>query len=86
MDARPESRKTTTVGSGRESSPEVRQLIHDLGNKLTRILSTAEFLEAEVAENEAAVADARSIREAALEGRELITELYRRNAASLEQE
>lgn len=86
MDPRAESRETTAAGSGRDVSPEVRQVIHDLGNKLTRILSSAEFLEAEVAENEAAVADARSIREAALEGRDLIAELYRRSAASLQQE
>ncbi|MFW6313791.1 MAG: hypothetical protein ACOC2N_07895 [Spirochaetota bacterium] len=57
---------------------EVRRTIHDLNNALTRILTTAELI-VEQADDETQIArDARDIRSAALEGRDLVTALATR--------
>ncbi len=54
---------------------EVRRTIHDLNNALTRILTTAELI-VDQSDGEKQIAqDARDICSAALNGRDLVTEL-----------
>lgn len=50
---------------------ELRSHLHDLNNALTRILTSAEFLDSESETPEQLVADAKAIREAALDGRRI---------------
>jgi len=54
---------------------EVRRTIHDLNNALTRILTTAELIVEQSDDAKQIVQDARDIRSAALNGRDLVTAL-----------
>lgn len=53
------------------SDDELRPLVHDLNNLFTRILTTAELIESQGSPGDQIVVDARAIRDAAIEGREL---------------
>lgn len=50
---------------------DARRLIHDLNNVFTRVLTTAELIEAAGEAGGQLALDARAIRDAALEGREI---------------
>ncbi|MFW5741802.1 MAG: hypothetical protein ACOC2D_00880 [Spirochaetota bacterium] len=50
---------------------DVRQLVHKLNNVFTRILTTAELIEPRGEADDQLAADARAIRDAALEGRDI---------------
>ncbi|MFP4113055.1 MAG: hypothetical protein ACOC2Y_01975 [Spirochaetota bacterium] len=54
---------------------EIRELVHDLNNVMTRILTAAELLEGTLPADTEAATDARNIRSAALSGRDLITSI-----------
>ena len=53
------------------SDEGIRPLVHDLNNVFTRILTTAELIESQGSPDDQFVVDARTIRDAALEGRDL---------------
>lgn len=59
---------------------ELRARIHDLNNALTQILTAAELIESEVSNGTQAARDARTIREAALSGRDIVAEISDRLA------
>ncbi len=53
------------------SDDGIRPLVHDLNNVFTRILTTAELIESEGSSDDQIAVDARAIRDAALEGRDI---------------
>jgi hypothetical protein len=53
------------------SDDEIRPLVHDLNNLFTRILTTAELIESQGSPGDQVVVDARTIRDATLEGRDI---------------
>lgn len=57
---------------------DLRETIHSLNNMFARILTTAELIEQDAEQNHRTVADAQSIQEAALAGRDLVAKLHRR--------
>jgi hypothetical protein len=57
---------------------ELRGLVHDLNNAIARILTTAELVESESEPGGQVARDANAIRDAALESRDLVSELHRR--------
>ncbi|MFW5684743.1 MAG: hypothetical protein ACOC1I_07815 [Spirochaetota bacterium] len=52
-----------------------RALMHELSNALTRILSSSEFIEEAARDDPQTLRDARTVRTAALESRELLQHL-----------
>ena len=59
---------------GPEGETEIRDTLHDLNNVMARILTTAELIAAETGDEQTRD-DAHSIRQAAVEGRDLIARI-----------